>query len=348
MSIIPLSNWDTSGKLTANKPRQSDSILSLLGGAIQGYQKRSEGERLRTAAGTALGVPPESLRGVSNEQLQKITTEGAIEKFKASLTPKEYKAQTEEASIREELAKHPERGAVAKMYENANVGGGGVIYRDSTTGMEVPAEKAIPEIAQGNTNYIISRKEISKSGVKEVPISKPEDLEKGKALKNKSEFIVGQAQDSLNTIAEVKKGKKYFGAVGSVPTLNPWGYDRKKWEANVQKLLSGKMIDLMVQMKEASKTGATGFGQLSEREGQILRDASTALNRGLAPEDAEKYLTEMETILHKIVNKQGGQPISPIGQPPQGQPQKAGGVPMEDAQGNKAMVYPDGSFEEIQ
>jgi hypothetical protein len=204
----------------------------------------------------------------------------------------------------QDLSAHPERTAMAKMFETGQQGSGGdVVYRDVVTGQEVPQEKAVADISAGNTNYTISRKEISKSGIKEVPVSKPADLANVQAKKDRSDFIVGRTQDALNTIAEVKAGKKYFGAVGPVPTVNPWGYERKKWEANVNKLLSGKMIELMTQMKEASKTGATGFGQLSEREGQILRDASTALNRGLSPDDAEKYLTEMEGILQKVINK---------------------------------------------
>lgn len=128
-------------------------------------------------------------------------------------------------------------------------------------------------------------------------------------LKNEEQvqFIKDSAQDSLDTITEIKAGINQFGATGPIPTLNPWDYPRKKWEANVNKLLSGKVVELITKMKSASKTGATGFGQLSEREGQLLREASTALNRGLAPKDAEALLTKMETILQKVV----GENVSP-------------------------------------
>ena len=67
------------------------------------------------------------------------------------------------------------------------------------------------------------------------------------------------------------------------------------------------MLDVIAEMKSASKTGATGFGQLSEREGQILRDASTALNRGLSPKDAQKYLNEIKLIANKIYSGDANQ-----------------------------------------
>jgi hypothetical protein len=118
----------------------------------------------------------------------------------------------------------------------------------------------------------------------------------------KSKYVREATQDTLDTLNEVEKGIDYFGAIGPVPTLNPWDYNRKKWEANVNKLLSGKIIDLMTTMKEASKTGATGFGQLSNKELGVLQEASTALKKGLSPEDAKELLTKMKNKLEKVVN----------------------------------------------
>jgi len=118
-----------------------------------------------------------------------------------------------------------------------------------------------------------------------------------------SENVMTSALDFSNTIKEVKNGKKYFGAAGPIPTLNPWGYERKEWEANINKLLSQKVVDLMNNMKQASRTGATGFGQLNKSELTLLQNASTALNKGLSPDQAMKYLDQMETLSNKIINK---------------------------------------------
>ncbi len=194
-------------------------------------------------------------------------------------------------------------------------GAGGVedniIYRNSA-GVEVPKEQAQADITSGNTNYFISKKEITRSGIKETPIAKPEDLQKSQAINEKNDFILNQTQDALNTIAEVEKGIGHFGLFGQIPSIP--GTTRYTWETNINKLLSEKMIELMTQMKEASKTGATGFGQLSEKEGQILREASTAIKRGLPPKKAQEYLNVMKSALKKVLS---GTNVQPQGQQPQ-------------------------------
>ncbi len=135
-----------------------------------------------------------------------------------------------------------------------------------------------------------------------------------KIQENKSQMVKDSAMDTLNTISEVEKGIDYFGLTGGLPSIP--GTARATWEANVNKLLSGKIINLMTQMKEASKTGATGFGQLSEKELKVLQEASTALKRGLSPKDAQKYLNEMKVAAQKVlgseIQQEGGQEVKSL------------------------------------
>lgn len=126
--------------------------------------------------------------------------------------------------------------------------------------------------------------------------------EKKKVQEAKTQMVMDSAQDTLNTISEVEKGINYFGLTGGLPSIP--GTARKNWEVNVNKLLSGKIINLMTSMKEASKTGATGFGQLSEKELKVLQEASTALKRGLSSKDAQKYLNEMKKAAQKIMGQE--------------------------------------------
>lgn len=123
--------------------------------------------------------------------------------------------------------------------------------------------------------------------------------EKKKQQEAKSELVKESAQDTLNTIAEIEKGIDRFGLTGNLPAIP--GTERATWIANINKLLSGRIINLMTSMKEASRTGATGFGQLSEKELKVLQEASTALKRNLPPEAAQKILNEMKIKLQKIV-----------------------------------------------
>lgn len=122
------------------------------------------------------------------------------------------------------------------------------------------------------------------------------------------------AQENINTIQEAKKGIKYFGPLGNIPTIaapstlfslgGDYG-NRRRWEANVNKLLSQKVIDVMSEMKRASATGSTGFGQLSNKELGVLQQASTALKKDLTPEDANYFLNELERIHKKVVGVSG-------------------------------------------
>ena len=185
-------------------------------------------------------------------------------------------------------------------------GGNDLIYRDRDTGEEVSADIAQREISKGNNNYIVNRKEFSKSGVKETPLMssgegkfRQEQDEKKKANEERDSIILDSANDTLNTIKEVEGGMKYFGLTGDVWSIP--GTARKNWEVNVNKLLSGKILDVMTKMKEASKTGGTGFGQLSNKELEVLRQASTSLKKSLSKKDAQRYLNDMKSAMKKVV-----------------------------------------------
>ena len=186
-------------------------------------------------------------------------------KIKSMFEPKEYKPQTEEAAIRLEQAK------------------AGII-------------KPLNPLVEEKTNLQNEVLKLQKQDLE----TKQGDIKVQKAAK--SEQVLNSALDFSNTIKEVKKGTKYFGAFGQIPTLNPWGFERKEWEANINKLLSQKIVDLMNNMKQASRTGATGFGQLNRSELTLLQNASTALNKGLSPAQATKYLDAMEKMSNKIIS----------------------------------------------
>lgn len=126
-----------------------------------------------------------------------------------------------------------------------------------------------------------------------------EQEEKQRQRDTYSEMVRNSARDTLDTITEIEKGINNFGLIGGLPSIP--GTERSDWEANVNKLLSQKVIDIMTKMKEASKTGATGFGQLSNKELKVLQDSSTALKRTLRPEDAQKYLNQMKASLYKVI-----------------------------------------------
>ena len=105
MPFIPLSEWDVSGQLSPYKQRKGTQLTQLLSGMIQGATKGVQDKQVRRAAANILGVPEEQIPlGMFKQEdlvdLQK-------EKFKTSLTPKEWKPTTKEEYLE---AKRAEAG----------------------------------------------------------------------------------------------------------------------------------------------------------------------------------------------------------------------------------------------
>lgn len=244
--------------------------------------------------GEALRALAFGIRGNPEEYKPLTTQDNDMEKL---ITSELIKRQFEQ----EDPYRQSQVGINKKILEQMN-NPSETVYYDPNTGVPVPPNIAIPEMQSGK-NFITSRRIATRQGIKEEPIKTIKDIKQEEENKRQQELesqsVLNSTNDTLDTIKEVKNGIKNFGALGSFPSL-PFDYPRKKWESNVQKLLSGKVIDIISEMKRVSKTGATGFGQLSEKEGQILREASTALNRGLSPQDALVILDKMENELNKI------------------------------------------------
>jgi len=170
---------------------------------------------------------------------------------------------------------------------------------------------AIPDYQLGdNPDYISATKQM--------------ELDEAEKKKKLSEEEARQSGMSiLQALQNAEKGLEFFGGYGDMPTTTPFGTpnplvttnyqgkrgERADWEANFGNLESQKMIDTIMKMKEASPTGATGFGQLSEKEGQVLRNASMKLRRNLDQKDAQRYIVQMKEIQKKALGMDYDQAI---------------------------------------
>lgn len=126
-----------------------------------------------------------------------------------------------------------------------------------------------------------------------------EQKEKEDLSNKKSQLVKDAANNALGTIKEVESGLDNFGTLGNLPSFP--GTKRVNWEANVNKLKSEQVLNTIKEMKDASKTGATGFGALSEKELSVLENAATALRKDLPKEDAQRYLNQIKTSMQKII-----------------------------------------------
>lgn len=135
--------------------------------------------------------------------------------------------------------------------------------------------------------------------------------------KLKADAVKDSASETLKTIGEIKKKMGSFGLTGGLPSIP--GTARMNWEVNINKLTSEMVLRTMNNLKQASRTGATGFGALSDRELGILQNAATSLKRTLSPEDAQRYIADIEESMNKILMEQTSeQPaMQSLGQPAQ-------------------------------
>ena len=73
--------------------------------------------------------------------------------------------------------------------------------------------------------------------------------------------------------------------------------------AALEQVLGQQVVDLISDMKAQSRTGATGFGQLSVRELEVLQSAATQLTRRLSEPAALRELVAIQQSLQKILKE---------------------------------------------
>jgi hypothetical protein len=286
-NIIGLKDWDTSGNLSATDPGVMGNLKSALTGIasfLSTQQKTQQDQQFRDAIKKEMGI--DVPQGVDAAKLYETIM---TEKAKEQITPSGWKPQNQQEAFDFEKAKRPNWLTSAAPDTNTPV---------IPEGMEVTGydQRGVPMLRKIKPNIPEQKFNI-------------EQADKVKKQEERSQYVKAAADDALSTISEVEKDMSNFGLLGGLPSIP--GTARVNWEANVNKLLSGKVIDVMTKMKEASKTGATGFGQLSEKELKVLQEASTALKRGLSPEDAQRYLDAMKVMLQKVSQPGGNEMPTP-------------------------------------
>lgn len=255
------------------------------------------------------------VQGLQQAQAQNRTNQSAnlqIAKQRADLTQAGFQPQRQ--------------GGIAGLLQTLATGSNESI---NTSNYQSPAQKAMAMAAQSGGDYALDsfdskgKFKFKKNKADESKGMTPYQqetlaLQKKKyadqkeesriANENKTILLVDNANSMLDSIRVAKEGINNFGFFGAIPSVP--GTKRVDWETNVNKILSGKVIELMAEMKNASRTGATGFGQLNKEELTQLKNASTALKRNLRPEDAERYLNIMEEKLKKVLGQHGGVNLS--------------------------------------
>ena len=84
------------------------------------------------------------------------------------------------------------------------------------------------------------------------------------------------------------------------------GAEARTTQAKIDRLKNLLSIELIGEMKAQSRTGATGFGQLSTKELEVMEKAASKLDPGIQKEAFEAELIRIKDRLRKILMLPGG------------------------------------------
>lgn len=169
---------------------------------------------------------------------------------------------------------------------------------------------ADPSILQGKTPTVVGQ-------VMRVVAADPELRKKFQdsrltPLRERSKTILS-AVDKLVTTDKDGNAKLSSGGQAIFGEYTPawarsWVPGQQATDANaaLQQVMGQQIVDLIGDMKAQSRTGATGFGQLSIRELDVLQSAATQLTHRLSQPAALQQLTAIKSGLNKILKDEDG------------------------------------------
>jgi hypothetical protein len=129
------------------------------------------------------------------------------------------------------------------------------------------------------------------------------DMEReNKADSIKSQNAIDRADSTIKTIDHLIANKNYFGPLEG--RVAPVFGGKIEFDRNFKNLQANAVMDVLSEMKSQSRTGATGFGALNEKELSLIMDAASKLDTRLNEATAEKYLNEMKVNLQKIIDRE--------------------------------------------
>jgi len=115
--------------------------------------------------------------------------------------------------------------------------------------------------------------------------------------------VLDSTDDALSTIQQLRShpGYRSLGTVqGDAATALPLiRTDAKGAQARLETVKSQALINTLSALKQASSTGASGFGSLTEKEGAALQASMANLTTAQTHEDLDDALGRIETILRR-------------------------------------------------
>lgn len=136
---------------------------------------------------------------------------------------------------------------------------------------------------------------------------------KEKALAQQRKLAIQTGNTQISAISDALSlldggwGYANTGIPGWLQSKVPWT-PAANLESKLDTIGSGVMIHTLGQLKAASPTGASGFGNLTEKEGQAIRDAQGSLSTWQSPEELRESLKNINTLYLSMLTEWGYKP----------------------------------------
>lgn len=145
---------------------------------------------------------------------------------------------------------------------------------------------------------------------------------------NKKKIAAGGAEDIKKLADELVAHPGFNSIFGFFDSRTPNITDKSRdAQARLDQLKASLSIEKIAEMKAQSRTGATGFGQLSERELDVLQNAAGRLQQAQTEEAAKVAIREIQATMDKVIQRNGGgQSATPTGLPKVGETFQGGKV----------------------
>jgi hypothetical protein len=109
---------------------------------------------------------------------------------------------------------------------------------------------------------------------------------------------ISQINKAINIVEQKGRRAAGFGSIFSfIPETSAM-----ELEGAISSIDAGKLINQIQALKATSSTGATGFGSLTEKEGQRLIDRLGSLRQGMSPDTLRANLIEIRDLMNKLNN----------------------------------------------
>jgi uncharacterized phage infection (PIP) family protein YhgE len=128
-----------------------------------------------------------------------------------------------------------------------------------------------------------------------------EEYPKAKGGIDSLEKTLDLALKQVDRVEKNESGAKWnTGLISNLPVRMIKGMSPFQHDSDLTTLKDQMVIETIKNLKNLSSTGATGFGQMSEREGARLEGAVANLRVGQTGKDLKDALTQIRTVIGDI------------------------------------------------